>query len=163
MLILSAQWEKAVAVPSCFARLKIKGKSSANSGCNITYRSLSVDFIRVVKWKSDVRCCKSPLLIDKKHDVFSKNTTLVGWFCFVVLVLFWFGLGFFVLVFVLLKSCKWKDANVCLHILYFFDEIIFSAVGRSGFSGIQWILDDFAVAVDKVEHKTVETSAPPFP
>lgn len=41
--------------------------------------------------------------------------------------------------------------------------MIFNAVGRSGFSGIQWILDDFAVAVDKVEHKTVETSAPPCP
>lgn len=75
------------------------------------------------------------------------------------------GIGvFFVLIsFGLLKSCKRKDTNVCLHILSFFDEIIFNAVGRSGFSGIQWILDDFAVAVDKVEHKTVQTSAPPFP
>lgn len=39
----------------------------------------------------------------------------------------------------------------------------FNAVGRSGFSGFQWILDDFAVAIDKVEHKTLETSAPPCP
>jgi len=65
--------------------------------------------------------------------------------------------------FIFLESFKWKDTNVCLCILCFFGEIIFNAVGRSGFSGIQWILDDFAVAVDKVEHKIVETSAPPFP
>lgn len=37
-----------MAVPSCFALLKRKAESNADSSCSITYGCVSVDFIKVV-------------------------------------------------------------------------------------------------------------------